>query len=59
MNVYMMLYFAALFFVLTPGILLSIPRGGSKTMVAATHAVVFAVVVYFTKGFVYDLTKNM
>ncbi len=59
MNVYMMLYFAALFFVLPPGILLSIPRGGSKTMVAATHAVVFAVVVYFTKGFVWDLTKKL
>ena len=59
MNMYMMLYFAALFFVLTPGILLSLPRGGSKTMVAATHAAVFAVVVYLTKGYVYDLTKNM
>ena len=59
MNVYMMLYFAALFYVLTPGILLSLPRGGSKTMVAATHAVVFAVVVYFTKSFVYDLTKKL
>jgi hypothetical protein len=56
---YMMLYFAALFFVLTPGILLSLPRGGSKTMVAATHAVVFAAVVYLTKGYVYDLTKSM
>jgi hypothetical protein len=35
---------ALLFFVLTPGILLSLPPGGSPVVVAATHAVVFAVV---------------
>jgi hypothetical protein len=42
----MYLYFlttALLFFVLTPGILLSLPAGGSPTTVAATHAVVFTV----------------
>ena len=33
---------ALLFFVLTPGILLSLPPGGSPMVVAATHAVVFA-----------------
>jgi len=35
---------ALLFFVLTPGILLSLPPGGSQMVVAATHAIVFAVV---------------
>lgn len=35
---------ALLFFVLTPGILLSLPPGGSQMVVAATHALVFAVV---------------
>ena len=40
----MSLFVAALFFVLTPGVLLRLPPGGSKMMVAATHAVVFAVV---------------
>jgi hypothetical protein len=59
MNVYMMLYFAVLFYALTPGIFLSIPQGGSQKMVAATHAAVFAVVAYFTKGFVWELTKNL
>jgi hypothetical protein len=34
---------ALLFFLLTPGVLLSLPPGGSKLVVAATHAVVFAV----------------
>lgn len=40
----MTLFVAALFYVLTPGILLTLPKGGSKMMVAATHALVFAVV---------------
>jgi len=35
---------ALLFYILTPGILLSLPPGGSKMVVAATHAVVFAIV---------------
>ena len=47
-ELYMSLFIAALFFVLTPGILLRIPSGGSKVAVAATHAVVFALVYHFT-----------
>jgi hypothetical protein len=41
------LVLAALFFVLTPGVLVSLPPGGSTLVVAATHAVVFAVVYSF------------
>jgi hypothetical protein len=41
---FMALYAAVLFFVLTPGVLLSLPPGGSRTTVALTHAVVFALV---------------
>jgi len=37
---------AVLFFVLTPGILVSLPKGGSKRMVAAVHAVLFALVFH-------------
>jgi hypothetical protein len=44
MQLLMTLFVAALFYVLTPGILLTLPKGGSKMMVAATHALVFAVV---------------
>jgi hypothetical protein len=33
---------ALLFYVLTPGILLRLPPGGSQMTVAATHALVFA-----------------
>lgn len=35
------LYAAALFYVLTPGVFLSLPSGASRQTVALTHAVVF------------------
>jgi hypothetical protein len=40
---------AVLFFVLTPGILISLPPGSSFTVQAATHAIVFAVVHKFVQ----------
>jgi len=46
---YMTLILAALFFVLTPGILVSLPPGGSKMTVALTHAAVFALVWHFLR----------
>jgi hypothetical protein len=52
-HLYMSLFTAALFFVLTPGILLRIPSGGSKVAVAATHALVFALVFHFTHKMVW------
>ena len=45
----MFLYVAFLFFVLTPGVLLSLPPGGSCTMKAGVHAVVFAIVFCMTR----------
>ena len=42
------LYAAVLFFVLTPGVLVSLPPGGSRLTVALTHAVVFGVVFALT-----------
>ena len=44
MHIFMFLFVALLFFVLTPGIVLTIPAKGSKTMVALVHSVVFALV---------------
>ena len=43
-NLCMSLFVVALFFALTPGILVSLPPKGSKMVVALTHAVVFAIV---------------
>jgi hypothetical protein len=52
------LYSALLFFVLTPGILVTLPKGGSKMTVAATHAVVFATVCYLTHKSVVRYLEN-
>lgn len=41
------LFVAALFYVLTPGVLLSLPPGASHHVKAATHGVVFAVALAF------------
>ena len=59
MNVYMSLYVALLFVALTPGVLLSLPPGGSKLVVAATHGVVFALIYCLTKNYVMNATRNM
>jgi len=48
MNLFVTLYAALLFVVLTPGVLLTLPKGGSKLTVAAVHGLVFAVVYHFT-----------
>jgi hypothetical protein len=47
-----LLYIIFLFYVLSPNVLLRIPPNGSKHVVALVHAVVFAVVYYYTSGYV-------
>ena len=59
MNLWVLLYIAVLFFVLTPGILVSLPSGGSKITVAAVHAFVFAVIFHFTHKIVWNCTKSV
>lgn len=50
---YMMaLYAAVLFYVLTPGVLLSLPPGGSQMTVALTHAAVFGLVFALSSKYV-------
>lgn len=48
MGLFVALYVFVLFFLLTPGILVSLPPKGSKLVVAAVHSLVFAVIYYFT-----------
>ena len=48
MSILTFLYIALLFFALVPGVLLSLPKKGSKTVVAGVHALVFGVILYFT-----------
>ena len=48
MNWLSFVYVAVLFFVLTPGILVSLPPKSSKWVVALVHAVVYTVILKFT-----------
>jgi hypothetical protein len=59
MNVYMSVFLALLFVLLTPGVLVSLPPGGSKLVVAATHGVVFAAVYWASHKAVYNATRNL
>ncbi len=47
-NLFMFLFTAALFYALTPDILLSLPPNSSKYIVALVHAFVFATVFHLT-----------
>jgi hypothetical protein len=53
------LYVAILFFLLTPGVLLRIPKGGSKYAVAGLHALIFGVILYLTRRFVWRLSASL
>ena len=59
MNLYMILFTAVLFYVLTPGILLSIPQNASKHTKALVHAVVFAAAYHFTHRQVWRFLNSM
>ena len=46
MNLSVLLLHALLFFLLTPNILVRIPKNGNKYTVAGVHAVVFSIALY-------------
>jgi hypothetical protein len=58
-NLFMVFYTAVLFYVLTPGILLSLPPKSSKMVVAATHALVFALVYKFTQKMAWRFSMSL
>jgi hypothetical protein len=53
MNFVMFIFLVVLAFLLTPGILLSLPPGGSKKVVALTHAIVLALVYGLAHKMIY------
>jgi len=53
MSVLVSLYAALLFFLLTPAVLLRLPKNGGKFTVAAVHALVFALIFHFTHKLVW------
>ena len=59
MNFAVAIYSAILFFILSPGVLLRLPPNGSKMTVAAVHALVFGVILYFTASTVWRLSMSM
>ena len=59
MSLLVSLYAAILFFALVPGVLLSIPRKGSKLVVAAVHALVFGLIYHFTHKLVWRLGVSL
>ena len=54
MNHLLCIVLGVLFFILTPGILVTLPPKGSKVTVALTHAVVFAIIYCLTYKAVYS-----
>jgi hypothetical protein len=59
MNLVVAVYMVLLFFVLTPGIFLSLPSGSSKKIVALTHGVVFTLVWWLTHRYVWQFSLKM
>jgi hypothetical protein len=53
------LFSALLFFVLTPGVFLRLPKNGSKFAVAGVHALVFAIIFHFTHRSVYKMFRRL
>ena len=58
-NLSSILYLVFLFYVLSPNVLLRIPPSGSKHVVALVHAVIFALVYYYTSGYVSGLLGSL
>lgn len=59
MSLLVILFSALLFFVLSPGILLRLPKNGDKFTVAGVHALVFALVFGLTHKFVWRLGRRL
>jgi peptidoglycan/LPS O-acetylase OafA/YrhL len=56
MNVLFSLYLLVLFLVLTPGVLVTLPKNGSKYTITAVHGLIFAAILYVTGHYVWKLT---
>lgn len=58
MTLLLFIYALALFFVLTPNVLVKLPMKGSKYVVAAVHALIFALIWVLTYRFVAPSTRS-
>jgi hypothetical protein len=58
-GILMTLYVMVLFFLLSPGVLVSIPPRSGRVTTAFVHAIVFGIVWYFTHKMVWLATGGM
>lgn len=59
MNIILTLFIVVLFVLLTPGVLLRLPKNGNKWTVAFVHGIVFALVFLFSQRFVWTLSASI
>lgn len=59
MNFFMLLYTFVLFFLLTPGVLLTLPPKASTIIVALTHAFVFTLLMWITHAAVWSKVRGL
>lgn len=59
MKIITALFAGLLFFLLSPNILLRLPKNGNKFTVAGVHAVVFTFVLYFFNSFFHRLVGGI
>lgn len=59
MNLIVALYAGVLFFLLSPNVLLRIPKKGSTKMVAFVHAIVFGLILFLTGKLVMTLVSKI
>jgi hypothetical protein len=58
LDFYFTAYLTLLFAVIVPGILLTLPPGGSKVVVALTHGLVFAIVFQLVTFYLFDINTT-
>lgn len=54
----MFIFSALLYYVLTPGIFITIPPKSNKKIVALVHGLVYSTVLYFTHKIVFNVTEG-
>jgi len=59
MNILFTVYVFALFFVLTPGVLITLPRKGSKIIVALVHGLIFSTILAMSGHYVWKFSNSI
>lgn len=58
-NYLMSLYVALLFIILTPGVLVRIPKRSSLLIAAIVHGIIFAIIYHLTHKYIWNHTYGM